>query len=98
ASGTIVSLGQDVLGWSVGDRVIPAAAKADFSCSECMRGDLNNCLNLPIMASDYDGGWAEYTVAQARMLTRVPEGVPMEQAALLADAVATPYGAVVNTG
>jgi len=82
ASGVIVALGSDVTGWRVGDRVIPAAAKVDGTCPECVRGNLNNCLNLKIMASDYDGGWAQYTVAQARMLTRIPENVPMEQAAL----------------
>ena len=50
------------------------------------------------MAFAYDGAWAEYTVAQAAGLTRVPDNVPLEQAAILADAVSTPYGAVVRTG
>jgi len=49
------------------------------------------------MAADYDGAWAEYAVAQAGGLTRVPDNVPLEQAAILADAVSTPYGAVVHT-
>ena len=46
----------------------------------------------------YDGAWAEYTVARAVGLTLVPDNVPLEQAAILADAVSTPYGAVVRTG
>jgi threonine dehydrogenase-like Zn-dependent dehydrogenase len=50
------------------------------------------------MAFAYDGAWAEYTVAQAFGLTRIPDNVPLEQAAILADAVSTPYGAVVRTG
>ena len=50
------------------------------------------------MAFAYDGGWAEYTLAQAGGLTRIPDNVSMEQAAILADAVSTPYGAVVHTG
>ncbi len=50
------------------------------------------------MAFAYDGAWAEYTVAQAVGLTRVPDNVPLEQAAILADAVSTPFGAVVRTG
>ena len=49
------------------------------------------------MAFAYDGAWAEYTVAQAAGLTRVPDNVPLEQAAILADAVSTPFGAVVHT-
>ncbi len=50
------------------------------------------------MAFAYDGAWAEYTVAQAVGLTRIPDNVPLEQAAILADAVSTPFGAVVRTG
>jgi D-arabinose 1-dehydrogenase-like Zn-dependent alcohol dehydrogenase len=50
------------------------------------------------MAFAYDGAWAEYTVAQAVGLTRVPDNVPLEQAAILADAVSTPFRAVVRTG
>ena len=49
------------------------------------------------MAFDYDGGWAEYRPRSSLSLTRVPDNVPLDQAAILADAVATPYGAVVNT-
>ena len=33
-----------------------------------------------------DGAWAQYTVAQAFGLTRVPDNVALEQAAILADA------------
>jgi D-arabinose 1-dehydrogenase-like Zn-dependent alcohol dehydrogenase len=97
ASGTVAAIGPDVTGWKIGDRVIAAAARPDFTCIECQRGNLAGCLNLKLMAFDYDGGWAEYTIAQARMLTRVPDNVPLEQAAILADAVSTPYGAVVNS-
>jgi threonine dehydrogenase-like Zn-dependent dehydrogenase len=53
---------------------------------------------MQLMAFAYDGAWAEYTVAQAIGLTRVPDNVPLEQAAILADAVSTPFGAVVRTG
>ena len=59
------------------------------------RGELPG---IQLMAFAYDGAWAEYTVAQAAGLTRVPDNVPLEQAAILADAVSTPYGAVVRTG
>jgi threonine dehydrogenase-like Zn-dependent dehydrogenase len=57
-----------------------------------------NCLRTQLMAFAHDGAWAEYTVAQAAGLTRVPDNVALEQAAILADAVSTPYGAVVRTG
>ncbi|SHH00010.1 D-arabinose 1-dehydrogenase, Zn-dependent alcohol dehydrogenase family [Jatrophihabitans endophyticus] len=97
ASGVVAALGEGVTDWQVGDRVIPAAGRPDFTCVECKRANFSGCLNLKLMAFDYDGGWAEYTTALALSLTRVPDTVSMRQAALLADAVATPYGAVVNT-
>ena len=98
ASGTIAKLGPDVTGWSEGDRVVVAAGRPCGECPNCRRGDLANCLKMQIMAFAYDGAWAEYTVAQAAGLTRVPDNVPLDQAAILADAVSTPFGAVVRTG
>ena len=98
ASGTIAKLGPGVTGWAEGDRVIVAAGRPCQQCLNCRRGDLAHCLAMQIMAFAYDGAWAEYTVAQAAGLTRVPDNVPMDQAAILADAVSTPFGAVVHTG
>ncbi|OBF58607.1 zinc-binding dehydrogenase [Mycobacterium sp. 852002-53434_SCH5985345] len=98
ASGTIAKLGPDVTGWAEGDRVVVAAGRPCQKCANCRRGDVVNCLRIQLMAFAYDGAWAEYTVAQAAGLTRVPDNVPLEQAAILADAVSTPFGAVVRTG
>jgi D-arabinose 1-dehydrogenase-like Zn-dependent alcohol dehydrogenase len=98
ASGTIAALGPDVTGWAEGDRVVVAAGRPCQRCANCRRGDVVNCLRIQLMAFAYDGAWAEYTLAQAAGLTRVPDNVPLEQAAILADAVSTPFGAVVRTG
>src|SRR3954470_11817893 len=98
ASGTIAALGPGVVGWAEGDRVIPAAGRPCGVCDYCLKGRFGECANIRLMAFAYDGAWAEYTVAQAAGLTRVPDNVPLEQAAILADAVSTPFGAVVRTG
>src|ERR1700754_3365044 len=98
ASGTIAKLGPGVTGWTEGDRVVVAAGRPCQTCPNCRRGDVVNCLRIKLMAFAYDGAWAEYTLAQAAGLTRVPDNVSLEQAAILADAVSTPYGAVVRTG
>lgn len=98
ASGTIAKLGPGVTGWNVGDRVIPASGRSCMKCRECRRGNFGNCQNLQLMAFAYDGAWAQYHVASVLGMTRVPENVPMDQAAILADAVATPFGAVKRTG
>jgi len=98
ASGTIAKLGPGVTGWSLGDRVVVAAGRPCLQCANCRRGDSANCLRIQLMAFAYDGAWAEYTVALAGGLTRVPDNVSLDQAAILADAVSTPFGAVVHTG
>ncbi|MGZ8714729.1 MAG: alcohol dehydrogenase catalytic domain-containing protein, partial [Mycobacterium sp.] len=78
ASGTIAKLGPDVTGWTEGDRVVVAAGRPCTQCANCRRGDVTNCLAIQLMAFAYDGAWAEYTVAQAAGLTRVPDNVPLE--------------------
>lgn len=98
ASGTVAKLGPGVTGWSEGDRVVVAAGRPCGDCPNCRRGGFSSCLQMQIMAFAYDGAWAQYTVALAVGLTRVPDNVPLEQAAILADAVSTPFGAVVRTG
>ena len=97
ASGWIEEIGEGVVGWEVGDRVVPASGRPCGQCAFCKRADYGRCTALQLMAFAYDGAWAEYTLAQAPGLTRIPDNVSMEQAAILADAVSTPYGAVVHT-
>jgi D-arabinose 1-dehydrogenase-like Zn-dependent alcohol dehydrogenase len=47
---------------------------------------------------DYDGGWAEYLIAAADSLVLIPDDLPFEQAAIIPDAVSTPWGAIEWTG
>lgn len=96
-SGYIDEIGPGVHGWEIGDAVIPSAGRACRQCRNCRRGNFADCLSLQLMAFAFDGGWAEYVVVGAVGLTRVPEGLPMDQAAILADAVSTPFAAVVRT-
>ena len=50
------------------------------------------------MGQNYDGSWAEYVVVPFGVLVALPEHIPFEQAALIADAVATPYTGLVHRG
>jgi len=96
AAGVIEALGEQVQGWRVGQRVAMAGGKPCFSCANCSRGRLDECLQFMIMGFAYDGAWAEYVVVPAMALTQVPDHVPIEQAAILADAVSTPYAGLVE--
>ncbi|OAR26887.1 zinc-binding dehydrogenase [Streptomyces sp. ERV7] len=98
ASGTIDELGSPVPGWQRGDRVVVHAGRACGSCPACVSGSaIDDCERVQIMAFDYDGAWAEYVLVPVGALVRVPESIPLERAAILADAVSTPYAAVIDT-
>lgn len=99
AAGTIAVLGPDVAGWELGERVAIYAGKACGVCSRCTSGQPIERCALPItMGIDYDGAWAEYVAVPASGLVRVPDNVPLEIAAIICDAVATPFNAVLDTG
>jgi 2-desacetyl-2-hydroxyethyl bacteriochlorophyllide A dehydrogenase len=96
AAGVIDVVGGQVTGWKPGDRVLLAGGKNCGECAMCIRGRLDECLQFQIMGFAYDGAWAEYVVVPFYALSEVPDSVPLEQACVLADAVATPYAALTE--
>jgi D-arabinose 1-dehydrogenase-like Zn-dependent alcohol dehydrogenase len=98
AAGVIEALGSHVAGWAPGDRVVMAGGRPCLKCPACARGRMDDCRAFEIMGFSYDGAWAQYVVVPAFALTPVPDSVPLEQAAILADAVATPYAGLIRRG
>ena len=96
AAGVIKALGEQVQGWRVGQRVAMTGGKPCFGCANCVRGRMDQCLEFKIMGFAYDGAWAEYIAVPSFTLTPVPDHVPIEQAAILADAVSTPYAGLID--
>lgn len=97
ASGTIATLGDSVTGWRTGQRVSLMGGRPCGQCSSCTKGRLDECLSFELMGFHYDGAWAEYIKVPFFTMTPIPDNVVTEQAAILADAVATPYGALTET-
>jgi len=61
---------------TLGDRVgVPWLHRADETCRYCRRGDENLCEHALFTGWDVDGGFAEYTVAPAAFVYRLPEGM-----------------------
>ncbi|KUM98660.1 zinc-binding dehydrogenase [Streptomyces yokosukanensis] len=83
-AGTIAETGPETTGWSTGQRVVLQA------------GDIRDGRVLT-RGVDYDGGWAEYALASADTLFELPDSIPFEQAAIIPDAVSTPWGAITTT-
>ena len=85
-AGVVDQVGAGVAGVAVGDRVVVIA------------GERNAALHITTMGFDYDGGWAEYVVTKAELVAKIPDSLPFEQAAIIPDAVSTPWAAISSTG
>jgi S-(hydroxymethyl)glutathione dehydrogenase/alcohol dehydrogenase len=112
ASGTITETGPGVTGLRPGDRVVLNWAAACRECWFCAAGEPWLCKAVegvtsvpggtledgtPVHACLGVGGFAEETVLPARSVVPLPDGVPLDLAALLGCAVLTGVGAVRNT-
>ncbi|MHA1431163.1 MAG: zinc-binding dehydrogenase [Candidatus Freyarchaeota archaeon] len=97
-AGVIAEVGAGVEGWNVGDRVLVISSITCGTCYACRSGDERLCINARILGLHVDGGLAEYVKIPASCLTKLPDEVPFEQAAIIGDAVATPYHAIVTRG
>lgn len=72
--GIVESLGENVTGLRVGDRVgIPWLGWTCGECAFCRSGRENLCDRAAFTGYTLDGGYAEYTVADARFCFRIPE-------------------------
>jgi D-arabinose 1-dehydrogenase-like Zn-dependent alcohol dehydrogenase len=95
-AGVIERIGDAVSFWQPGQRVLMAAGRTCMTCRHCAAGEPEQCESVQIMGFSYDGAWAEYVVVPAAALVAVPDGIPIERAAILADAVSTPYAALLE--
>jgi 6-hydroxycyclohex-1-ene-1-carbonyl-CoA dehydrogenase len=96
ASGTIALVGPDVTAYHEGDRVLLPAILPCGKCAACRGGRENICQHLLMFGNDIDGAYAEYVVAPAKDLFRLPDELPLVESCIIADAVTTPYHAVKN--
>ncbi len=97
-SGTIAALGEGTSRWKEGDRVLLPAVYGCGQCAMCRTGRENVCEKMVMFGNNVDGGYAQYILAPAKDLLTLPDEIPLEEGAIIADAVTTPYHAVVNRG
>lgn len=81
-SGTVAEVGDDVEAFEPGDRVIEEPIHDCGHCFQCKNGQPNVCQNFSITGMHRDGAYAEYTLVEPRHLHAVPDGVPLEHAAI----------------
>jgi propanol-preferring alcohol dehydrogenase len=97
-SGTIAGLGPGVQRWREGDTVLLPAVYGCGECAMCRTGRENICERMVMFGNNVDGGYAEYILAPAKDVLSLPQEIPLVEGAIIADAVTTPYHAVVNRG
>ena len=95
-AGIIETLGEGVSDFAVGDRVLLLPSETCGTCTACKRGHLGLCPKAQIFGMVRDGTFAEKVVAPMGCAMPLPDAVPFEHGAILADAVATAYHAVAT--
>jgi L-iditol 2-dehydrogenase len=86
-AGTVVEVGKNVTNVKPGDRVVPDGRLICGYCYHCRRGMFSACENQGY----FSGGLAQYSNYPFRNLTKIPEGVSLEEAAF-----AEPLACVIN--
>ena len=110
AAGTVSAVGAGVEGFGTGSKVLVTLIRSCGRCPTCAGGRPVLCTNPAMPGSPLsmaDGGtleqglktaaFAERVVVEQSQLAPLPDGVPMEAAALLSCGVITGIGAAVNT-
>lgn len=84
-AGVIDALGPEVTELQIGQRVLLQAGHRTPAGRALARG------------VDYDGGYAEFAIAKAQTVVPIPDSLSFEQAAIIPDAVSTPWAAISVT-
>lgn len=95
-TGLIDVVGENVIGFANGERVVMATSISCGECYYCRRGWTNLCQNLAPMGFTYPGGMAEYVTIPARAIQnghviKIPAGIDPVFASL-----AEPVSCAVN--
>jgi D-arabinose 1-dehydrogenase-like Zn-dependent alcohol dehydrogenase len=98
--GVIDAVGPGVAGWSPGQRVgVGWNGGYCGYCEACRRGNFFVCQTFTeITGVTCDGGYADYVVARASGVARVPDGLSPEEAGPLMCAGLTTFNAIRNSG
>jgi 6-hydroxycyclohex-1-ene-1-carbonyl-CoA dehydrogenase len=102
-SGRVVQAGAGAEAW-LGRAVIVPAVIPCGECDQCRRGKATICPNQKMPGNDIHGGFATHIAVPARGLCAVDEkrlaatGLGLADLSVVADAVTTPYQAVVQAG
>lgn len=97
--GVIDAVGAGVVAWQPGQRVgVGWNGGYCGHCDHCRRGELFACVTGQVTGITYDGGYAEYMIAPASAVARMPAELASVEAAPLMCAGLTTFNALRNSG
>ena len=82
-AGIIELIGNEVKGYTVGDKVAIDPIIWCGKCPACLVGHYPACSSLKLIGIDLDGGFSQYVAVPESMLYKVPASVHSEHAALV---------------
>ncbi|GAA1001575.1 zinc-dependent alcohol dehydrogenase [Subtercola frigoramans] len=82
-SGTVVEVGEGVTSFKPGDDVALDSHIACFDCYQCSIGNAHICDRMQLLGLHVDGLFAEFCTVSASAAYKLPQGFPLEAAALL---------------
>ena len=98
-AGVIDAVGSRVANWKPGERVgVGWNGGYCGHCDHCRRGNFFACVTGQVTGITFDGGYAEYLVAPASAVARMPAELPPSDAAPLMCAGVTTFNALRNSG
>lgn len=98
-AGRIDALGAGTAPWTQGQRVgVGWYGGHCGHCDRCRRGDFVTCREAQVPGITYDGGYAEYMIAPADALARMPDDLDSVDAGPLLCAGITTFNALRNSG
>lgn len=97
-AGRVISPGEGVGGWKPGQRVLSYGQVTCGQCRPCRDGFEYRCRRPQVMGMNRQGGFAELVAVPASCLIPVPDAVGDDVAAIVPDAIATPYHALITIG
>jgi NADPH:quinone reductase-like Zn-dependent oxidoreductase len=97
-AGEVAALGEGVVGWSPGDRVVINPSLHCGQCEFCIAGQDNLCGQWALLGEMVRGTLAEYVAVPARNLYPLPAGFDEHQAAAAALVFQTAWHSLVTRG
>jgi NADPH:quinone reductase-like Zn-dependent oxidoreductase len=97
-AGEVARLGEGVIDWQIGDRVVINANLGCGKCGYCLAGQENRCTDWRLLGETHKGTYAEFACVPARNLFKLPDEVGFTTAAAAGLTYHTAWHSLITRG